>query len=134
MNNIEFIKNFCEKYYITNYTINDDLSIDVDGNVDIGYTPTKKSIYILDEIPIKFNKVRGYFDCSNNNLSSLKNCPTYVGKNFSCDENNNLSSKYESKAKNTELSPNPCVAKKSLESSARSAEYSIFRFLLFSTQ
>ena len=88
MNNIEFIKNFCEKYYITNYTINDDLSIDVDGNVDIGYTPTKKSIYILDEIPIKFNKVRGYFDCSNNNLSSLKNCPTYVGKNFSCDENN----------------------------------------------
>lgn len=88
MNDIEFIKNFCKKYYITNYTINDDLSIDVDGNVDIGYTPTKKSINRLDEIPIKFNKVSGYFNCSNNRLTSLENCPKYVGKKFKCDENN----------------------------------------------
>ena len=87
MNDIEFIKNFCEKYYITNYTINDDLSIDVDGNVDIGYD-IFRDIIVLDEIPIKFNKVTGWFQCDNNNLATLKNCPTYVGKNFSCDENN----------------------------------------------
>ncbi len=85
--NIEFIKKFCEKYNITNYTINDDLSIDVDGNVDIRYTPTKKSINRLDEIPIKFNKVSGYFNCSYNRLTSLENCPKYVGKKFKCDEN-----------------------------------------------
>lgn len=87
MNDIEFIKNFCEKYNITNYTINDDLSIDVDGNVDIEYN-IFGDIIVLDEIPIKFNKVTGWFQCDNNNLTTLKNCPTYVGKNFSCDENN----------------------------------------------
>ena len=88
MNNIEFIKNFCEKYNIRNYTINDDLSIDVYGNVDIQYVTTRRSINILDEIPIKFNKVSGYFNCSNNRLTSLENCPKYVGKMFRCDENN----------------------------------------------
>ncbi len=87
MNNIEFIKNFCERYYITNYTINDDLSIDVDDNVDIGYD-ISRDIIVLDEIPIKFNKVSGYFNCSNNRLTSLENCPKYVGKMFRCDENN----------------------------------------------
>ena len=45
-------------------------------------------INILDEIPIKFNKVSGYFNCSNNRLTSLENCPKYVGKTFRCDENN----------------------------------------------
>ena len=36
MNNIEFIKDFCERYNITNYTINDDLSIDdVEANIKL---------------------------------------------------------------------------------------------------
>lgn len=87
MNDIEFIKNFCERYKIINYKINDDLSIDVDGNVDIGYDIVR-DIIVLDEIPIKFNKVTGWFDCSKNELTSLKNCPKYVGKSFSCDGNN----------------------------------------------
>ncbi len=87
MNNIEFIKDFCERYNIRNYTINDDLSIDVDDDVDLDFDPFR-DYNKLNYIPIKFNKVSGYFSCFDNNLTSLKNCPTYVGKNFSCDENN----------------------------------------------
>ena len=86
MNNIEFIKNFCEKYNITNYTINDDLSIDVYDDVYIDFDPFIGSNK-LNYIPIKFNKVSGYFSCSDNNLKSLKNSPIYVGRSFYCDNN-----------------------------------------------
>ena len=70
----------CEKYKITNYTINADGSIDVDGDVglfDRGLT----------ELPLTFNKVTGYFDCSWNNLTSLKGCPRWIGGYFSCINN-----------------------------------------------
>lgn len=90
MNNIEFIKNFCEKYNIRDYTINDDLSIDVYDDVDLDFDPFG-GYNKLNYIPIKFNKVIGYFSCSDNNLKTLKNCPTYVGRSFYCD-NNMLSS------------------------------------------
>ena len=66
----------CEKYNIKNYTINPDGSIDVNGSVDL-------SQYKLIELPLRFNKITGYFDCSNNNLTSLKGCPRWVGGNFS---------------------------------------------------
>ena len=32
---MEDIKSTCEKYGITNYTINEDRSIDVDGDIDL---------------------------------------------------------------------------------------------------
>ncbi len=86
MNNIEFIKNFCEKYNIRNYTTNDDLSIDVDDDVDLDFDPFG-DYNKLNYIPIKFNKVSGYFSCSDNNLKSLKNSPIYVGGSFYCDNN-----------------------------------------------
>ena len=57
----------CQKYNIKNYTINDDNSINVNENVDLN----KES---LDIIPIKFNKIKGSFTCSNNNLTTLI-CP-----------------------------------------------------------
>ena len=71
----------CKKYNIENYTVNDDGSIDVNGRVDLyGYQ--------LTELPLRFNKVTGYFDCSNNKLTSLKGCPKWIGGYFSCGCNN----------------------------------------------
>ena len=70
----------CEKYNIKNYTINPDGSIDVNG-----------SVYLYDEslteLPLTFNKVTGYFDCSDNKLTSLKGCPRWIGDYFNCRNN-----------------------------------------------
>jgi hypothetical protein len=71
----------CEKYGIKNYTINDDGSIDVNGDV---YLWSRR----LTELPLTFNKVTGSFDCGNNNLTSLKGCPVWVGVSFICSYNN----------------------------------------------
>jgi len=71
------IEEICEYYGIQNYTINDDGSIDVDGNVNLAY----KGLTI---IPLKFNKVTGYFSCSVNKLTSLEGCPIWVGGSFHC--------------------------------------------------
>jgi hypothetical protein len=74
----------CRKYNIQKYTINLDGSIDVDGHVNL----YKKQ---LTDIPLKFNKVSGFFDCSGNNLTNLIGCPNYVGDFFNC-ANNQLTS------------------------------------------
>lgn len=74
------IHNICKVYNISNYKINSDGSIDVDGNLTIIY----RNLYT---IPIKFNKVSGDFDCSLNNLISLENSPIEVGGDFICDFN-----------------------------------------------
>jgi len=70
----------CRKYKIENYTINDDLSIDVNGDVELDSENLKY-------LPLKFNYVSGYFGCSNNNLETLKGCPQRVGSGFSCHHN-----------------------------------------------
>ena len=71
------IESICEEYDITNYTINDDGSIDVDGPV---YLSNRQ----MSKLPLKFRKVTGYFGCSNNLLTDLKGCPVYVGGHFIC--------------------------------------------------
>ena len=73
---IEIIK-LCKEYNITKYTINDDYSIDVDGNVDL-------SSRDLTKIPIKFNNVTGFFTCVGNQLVDLENAPRRVERNFMC--------------------------------------------------
>ena len=62
------------------YTINDDGSIDVEGDVDLS---RKK----LTKIPFNFGKVSGDFYCYDNQLTSLKGSPNNVGGNFSCYDN-----------------------------------------------
>jgi hypothetical protein len=71
------IDKICRKYDIKNYTINSDNSVDVDNGV---YLWDKK----LESIPLNFNIVNGYFECSYNYLTSLKGCPIRVGDGFYC--------------------------------------------------
>jgi hypothetical protein len=81
------IDTICKKYNIKNYTINSDNSVDVDGYVNLW---DKK----LESIPLNFNIVNGYFDCGNNNLTSLKGCPVRVGNEFYCNYNRLTSLQY----------------------------------------
>ena len=71
----------CNIYEIKNYTINDDLSIDVDGDIGITFQN-------LEYLPIKFNYVSGVFVCFFNELVSLKGSPKTVGGYFDCSYNN----------------------------------------------
>ena len=57
----EDIDSICKNFGIKNYTINEDSTIDVDGNV---YLRNKG----LTKLPLKFGKVSGNFDCYNNQL------------------------------------------------------------------
>jgi hypothetical protein len=70
----------CKQYGIENYTINSDGSIDVNGNVSLSWLS-------ITELPLRFNKITGYFDCSNNKLTSLKGSPKRVDRYFDCSYN-----------------------------------------------
>jgi hypothetical protein len=74
------ISGICEKYGIKNYIINDDGTVDVDGDVDLS---DKK----LTIIPLRFGKVSGNFYCHDNKLTSLEGCPKWVGGYFACSFN-----------------------------------------------
>ena len=60
--------------------------VDVEGDVDLSHQNL-----IDDDITnlhrIKFNIIRGNFNCSNNKLSSLNFCPTHVNGDFNCSHN-----------------------------------------------
>lgn len=93
-----------------NCTILDDFSVNVKGNVNLS---NKNLMYL----PIKFNKVSGNFNCSDNKLVTLRgspdnmnkeksfNCsynqlkslqwaPSWVGNEFNCSQNNLTSLEY----------------------------------------
>ncbi|MCK9471926.1 MAG: hypothetical protein M0Q88_09265, partial [Bacilli bacterium] len=74
------IEAICNEYNIENYIINEDDSIDVDGNVDL----FNKGLKVL---PLKFRKVSGNFLCGHNKLTSLKGSPQSVGGWFECSSN-----------------------------------------------
>ena len=81
----EDIAAICKKYNIRNYTINEDGSIDVDGNAHLSF---KKD---LTKLPLKFRNVTGDFYCGHMGLETLEGCPKLVGRGFSC-YNNELTS------------------------------------------
>jgi hypothetical protein len=83
MFNTKEFKEEIEKYDLEDYTINDDGTIDVDGDVNL----RDRELYI---IPFKFGKVTGSFHCENNKLESLEGSPYYVGGDFNCYDNNLL--------------------------------------------
>lgn len=77
---INYIHLMCIQYNIKNYTINDDLSLDVDGDVSI-------SANSLAFIPLFFNVVNGGFWCECNKLISLYGSPNIVNGDFNCSYN-----------------------------------------------
>jgi len=79
--------NIAAKYLgLINYSINDDLTVDVDETVDI----SNKELTI---IPLKFGVVKGNFNCSGNKLTSLEGSPKKITGSFACAENNLMSLK-----------------------------------------
>ena len=78
------IESWLRKYRVESYTINEDMSVDVDGDVHL-------SSIILSVIPVKFRNVSGNFFCYNNKLTSLEGCPDVVNNAFYC-YNNRLTS------------------------------------------
>lgn len=81
------VKSWLDKMEIQNYTINDDLTVDVNGDVILDE-------HDLTEIPIQFGRVERYFSCSYNKLTSLKGGPVYVGFDFICHDNELTSLEY----------------------------------------
>ena len=72
---------FLDKVCFGGWKMNSNGEVDVDGDVimtDLNMT----------EIPVKFGRVYGNFSCSNNNLTTLKNCPDYIGDMLYCQRNN----------------------------------------------
>lgn len=78
------INDFCEVQNGWNYKINVDGTVDVDGDVNLSGED-------LTELPVKFNKVTGCFNCALNNLTSFKGFPKYVG-DFLSVQNNKITS------------------------------------------
>lgn len=79
LTNKEDIEKWLTKMKITNFTINDDLTVDVNSFVDISHKD-------LNIIPVQFNNVSGAFNCAYNNLTSLKGCPKTCLR-FHCNDN-----------------------------------------------
>ena len=71
----------CKKYEILNYSINPDLSIDVEGTVNLNYLK-------LSSLPLRFSRVGVDFSCYGNRLTTLGGSPIEIGEDFYC--NNNL--------------------------------------------
>lgn len=80
-NNKVDIENWLKSVHIRNFYIHDDLTVDVHQDV---------SIYNLrlSSLPVQFGRINGYFECSHNNLYSLKGAPREVNGdacfNYNC--------------------------------------------------
>jgi hypothetical protein len=75
-----YIDSICEKFKIDNYTVNEDGTVDVDGDVELSDKGLKK-------LPLKFGRVTGHFSCNNNELTTLEGSPSRVGGYFICNSN-----------------------------------------------
>jgi hypothetical protein len=74
------VAQFCLEYNIRDWSINSEGLVDVNGDVKLYNSG-------LNKIPIKFGKIIGYFDCSNNELKSLEGSPHTVVGDFDCSNN-----------------------------------------------
>lgn len=70
-----------DDYGVEKYTINSDLTVDVDDSVDLDNERLKF-------LPVQFGKINGYFFIDDNGLKSLKGCPIEIKGEFSCSKNN----------------------------------------------
>ncbi len=82
MQTIKDVEKWLDNHDIKSYSISGNLHVNVNGNVDL------KNRIDEDFLPVKFEKINGYFDISNNKLESLEGCPKEVQKDFDCSNNN----------------------------------------------
>jgi hypothetical protein len=85
------IKELCSLYEVKDYHINDDMSIDVDGDVSLS-----KRLKELKRLPLNFHEVNGYFGCYDNKLTTLEGCPEKT-TTFNCSNNKLTSLEYSPK-------------------------------------
>jgi hypothetical protein len=82
MDDKQMIVILCEKHKITNYTINIDGTLNIDGDAIFSVTEER-----ISELPLKFSYVKGHFICCNNNLTTLKGFPDFVDGSVRIDSN-----------------------------------------------
>jgi hypothetical protein len=75
---LENIKAWCESLEITNYTINSDGSVDIQGDISIDSETMDNQL----QFPIKLNIVDGNMIIQNAGITSLINMPHTVNGNF----------------------------------------------------
>lgn len=81
--NLEKIDRICKSLFwggYPEYTINEDGTVDVEGNVELGNR-------FFRTFPIKFGNVLGDFNCSHNHLKNLVGGPEFVSGDFYCYSN-----------------------------------------------
>lgn len=77
---VEEVQQILDLFNISKATINSNLTVDVDGHVNMSNKRMKV-------IPVQFGIVSGYFDCRWNNLTSLEGAPKEVSRSFKCNNN-----------------------------------------------
>lgn len=90
------IKKWLDEMRIENYHINDDMTINVIGDVHLQATwveSLKKNINKWEDMGnfpeyIQFNHVSGDFYCQGCGLKTLRGCPKHVMGDFYCSSNN----------------------------------------------
>lgn len=82
---LKSINYWLQEHKIKNYGINSNLTVDVNGDVNLSFRN-------ITELPsyIEFNEIKGSFDISENKMVTLRGCPRTVHSNFFC-YNNQLS-------------------------------------------
>jgi len=76
----EDIVRWCDEVMISDYTINSDLVVDVNGVVVL-------YVVHMDQLPVQFGRVENDFILGENGLKTLKGVPYYVGGDFICGGN-----------------------------------------------
>ncbi|MFW3346659.1 hypothetical protein ACN9JS_10690, partial [Aliarcobacter butzleri] len=87
MLSVSDIENRQREHGINNYHISEDFYVSVQGNVNL----TEK--LNGEKLPVKFDRIDGYFDMSNNGLETLEGAPKTVSKDCNCSKTK-LSSLY----------------------------------------
>lgn len=82
LNTIDEISAWLIRYGIKDFTILNNNTVDVPSDVRLS-----NSLGNLLKLPLKFNKVDGHFDISDNELNSLDGCPEYVKGDFIAHKN-----------------------------------------------
>lgn len=81
----EKVEQWLKAMKIQKYTINTDLTVDVDGDVNL----EMKKISLF---PVQFGEINGSFLCSYNSLTSLKGAPRIIAADFWANGNRLLTS------------------------------------------